>query len=221
MKEKNNKSKYISIIINIILVAIVIALLIDKNIIIGKEKQIIKEMTQSENEANLQTQINTLNASHNEYSLSVQKFKKELADYIEGKNVSRPEREENASAYINRFEEILAAAIKENSKQAEPYIKDFNMGYYQDISWSYKRITPVLTINPNGCSSFTISQFGMQVAGVQYYFSISSVTNGTFDGLTVYPIDKNADVVVTFDTMSVTILNGNVSYGSCYIVSYE
>ena len=97
------------------------------------------------------------------------------------------------------------------------------MGHYQNRSWSYKRTTPVLTVNPNGCSSFTISQFGLWADDPDdpYYFSISSVTNGTFDGLTVYPIDKNVDVVVTFDTISVTILDNNGSSGSCYIVSYE
>ena len=105
-KEIKMKSKIIIalLILNMIMAAVISNLLVNREIKV--EKQIVKEMTQSENEANLQTQINTLNASHNEYALSVQKFKKELADYIEGKNVSRPEGEESASAYINRFEEI-------------------------------------------------------------------------------------------------------------------
>ena len=60
------------------------------DILINNEKQIIKEMTQSENEANLQTQIDTLNLSHNQYATNVENYKKAIAEAItnEGNNIS-------------------------------------------------------------------------------------------------------------------------------------
>ena len=88
MKNKKILIYSINLITYMLLIGIIISLLIDKNIIIDKEKQLIKEMTQSENEANLQTQINALNASHNEYATNVQNYKKQIAEAITNQGVT-------------------------------------------------------------------------------------------------------------------------------------
>jgi len=106
-----------------------------------------------------------------------------------------------------------------------PYIKEYTDGGYQNREWSYYRSTPVVTISPNGSTSFTMSNFGYQrVDSTGYdpvYHTITSVENGTFDGLTVYPIDKNADVIITFNLLSTTYSTTTKSVGTCSIVSYE
>ena len=88
MKEKDNKSKYVNVIINIILVGIIISLLIDKNIIIGKEKQIIKEMTQSELESSLDSTITELNAAQEKYAADVSSYKTKITEAITSQGVT-------------------------------------------------------------------------------------------------------------------------------------
>ena len=88
MKEKDNKSKYVNVIINIILVGIIISLFIDKNIIIGKEKQVIKEMTQSTLESDLNNTITELNANQEKYAANVDAYKKKITEAITNQGVT-------------------------------------------------------------------------------------------------------------------------------------
>ena len=85
----------------VILVTIISTLLIDFFIFKGRtiqnKTQIIKEMTQSENETNLQAQINQLNKSHKDYSTNVQAYKKQIAEAITNQGVSTSE---NATAEV-------------------------------------------------------------------------------------------------------------------------
>jgi len=103
---------------------------------------------------------------------------------------------------LKYFYEIKKHSIdKSQNGIIVPYIKEYTDGGYQNREWSYYRSTPVVTISPNGSTSFTMSNFGYQrVDSTGYdpvYHTITSVENGTFDGLTVYPIDKNADVIIS------------------------
>ena len=96
------KSKIIILLIltNIIFIAI-ICNFVSKHGNMVKEKQVIKEMTQSENEANLQTQIDALNAVQEEYALSVQAYKKQIAEAITSQGVSTSENDTGAVIATN------------------------------------------------------------------------------------------------------------------------
>ena len=97
--------KYKSIIIllivtNIIFIAMICNLVSkDGNVI--KEKQIIKEMTESENEANLQTQLDELNAAQEEYAINVQAYKKQIAEAITSQGVETSENDEGSVMIAN------------------------------------------------------------------------------------------------------------------------
>ena len=83
-----NKNKIITWLIIISLLLIGMHLNSNIDILINNEKQIIKEMTQSENEANLQTQIDTLNLSHNQYATNVENYKKAIAEAITNEGIT-------------------------------------------------------------------------------------------------------------------------------------
>lgn len=109
---KNSKKiNYSNIIAYIILIGIIISLLIDKNIIIKKETQVVKEMTQSENEANLQIQIDQLNASHKEYATNVQAYKKQIVDAITNQGVVTSI-EASADTMANNIGKIGETSVK-------------------------------------------------------------------------------------------------------------
>ena len=84
------KERKIILILSIIIIILIgiIYTLVSENIIVKSNRMIIKEMTQSESEANLQAQINTLNASHNEYATNVEKYKKAIATAITSQGIS-------------------------------------------------------------------------------------------------------------------------------------
>ena len=107
-----NKSKVIIllVVLNVLLVGICLNFS-NKNILLNNEKQIVKEMTQSENEANLQTQINQLNASHKEYASNVQTYKKQIAEAVTNQGVSTSENDE-ASVIAENINKILEVGTK-------------------------------------------------------------------------------------------------------------
>ena len=76
----------------IILVAIIFLLInmmiiLNKNIITKNKKEVVKEMSESTQVLDLQTQINTLNASHEEYAKNVQAYKTKIAEAITNQGV--------------------------------------------------------------------------------------------------------------------------------------
>ena len=101
---KNRNIIKLLVITNILSIAILFLFINNNNII--KEKQLVKGMTQSENEANLQTQINNLNSSHKEYVSNVQTYKKQIADAITNQGVSTSE-DDTASVMAENISKIL------------------------------------------------------------------------------------------------------------------
>ena len=83
---KSKKIIVLLIVINIILIGIICSL-ISKNGNIIKEKQVIKEMSETEQVSNLQAQINTLNTSHEQYAKNVQAYKAKIAEAITNQEV--------------------------------------------------------------------------------------------------------------------------------------
>ena len=114
-KEKMNKSKVIVllVVLNLLLVGICLNFS-NKNMLLINEKQIIKEMTQSENEANLQIQIDQLNASHKEYVTNVQAYKKQIAEAVTNQGIATSENDEG-SVIAENIEKILQAQSKGKS----------------------------------------------------------------------------------------------------------
>lgn len=89
MKSKEKKlTIFNKLLISIIILLIIIILLFIDNInIINRKIKVIKEMSESTQISNLQTQINTLNASHEEYGKNIQTYKAKLAKAITEKGI--------------------------------------------------------------------------------------------------------------------------------------
>lgn len=102
MKNKN----VIKLLIATNIITIILCFFISTNKNIIKEKQIGKEMTQSEIETNLQTQIDNLNITHEEYSTNVQTYKKQIADAITNQGVTTSEND-TASVMAENIAKIL------------------------------------------------------------------------------------------------------------------
>ena len=118
MKKDKKIPKYINIVIYIMLIGIIISLLIDKSIIIGNEKQIIKEMTEGEYESKL----TELNKSHEDYALQIQENKKKLATAISNQKV---ETSENATIdeMITNIGKILENSTSDANATAEDIVE--------------------------------------------------------------------------------------------------
>ena len=106
---------------NIILVGIV-CIFISKKYNIADKKQIIKEMTQSENEENLQIQINQLNSTQQEYAKNVQAYKKQIAEAITSQGVNTSENDTGVVMAKN-ISEILVTKTSDANATAEDIIE--------------------------------------------------------------------------------------------------
>lgn len=106
---------------NIILVGIV-CIFISKKYNIADKKQIIKEMTQSENEENLQIQINQLNSTQQEYAKNVQAYKKQIAEAITSQGVNTSENDTGVVMAKN-ISEILVTKTSDATATSEDIIE--------------------------------------------------------------------------------------------------
>ena len=111
-----NKKVIINIIIYIILIGVIISLISRNGII--REKQVIKEMSESTQVSNLQNQINQLNSSQEEYAKNVQIYKAKIAEAITNQNVTTLE---NATAdeIVTNIGEILQERTKDATATAD------------------------------------------------------------------------------------------------------
>ena len=111
-----NRKVIINIIIYIILIGVIISLISRNGII--REKQVIKEMSESTQVSNLQNQINQLNSSQEEYAKNVQIYKAKIAEAITNQKVTTSE---NATAdeIVTNIGEILKARTKDATATAE------------------------------------------------------------------------------------------------------
>ena len=118
MKDKKNISKYINTITYIILIVIIISLLIDKNMIIGKEKQTVKEMTQSELESSLNDTIQQLNEAQTKYAADVQTYKKQIAEAVTNQGIETTENDEG-SVIAENIGKILSTKTQATATAAQ------------------------------------------------------------------------------------------------------
>ena len=173
MKNKKEISKYVSV-INVILIVIIVNIFINKNVLVGKEKQTIKEMTQSENEANLQTQINALNASHKEYSTNVQGYKKQIADAITNQGVETSA-DVTAEVMATNIGKILTAKTQATATAAQILTE-------QTAYVNGKLVTG--TMKNNGAITQTLNAGGSYTIPVGYHNGSGKVTASTLESQT-------------------------------------
>ena len=86
--KKSRVIKLVLLVVITILFVVSINLILGKNVNLKNNKQIIKEMNESTQVLDLQTQINTLNASHEEYAKNVQVYKAKIAEAITNQGVN-------------------------------------------------------------------------------------------------------------------------------------
>ena len=87
MKNLDKKLLAIIVILIIIVICLTIMLISNQKGVLTFKTQIIKEMSESTQLTDLQTQINTLNASHEEYAKNVQAYKTKIAEAITNQEV--------------------------------------------------------------------------------------------------------------------------------------
>ena len=174
MKNSKRTSKYINGIIYIVLIGIIISLLIDENIIIGKEKQILKEMTQSENEANLQTQLDNLNIVQEEYAASVQAYKKQIAEAITTQGVTTSENDTGAVMAEN-IGKILTAKTTATAVAA-------NILTGKTAWVNGEKVTGTMT--DNGAVTSTLNAGGSYTIPAGYHNGSGKVTASTLESQT-------------------------------------
>ena len=117
---KNKKILILSIIINIIFLSIICIFISGyKNII--REKQVIKEMTTSTLEENLNAQITQLNKSHEDYSNSVNEYKLKIAKAITNQKVETSQTA-SANEVVTNIGEILKARTSDATATAQDIV---------------------------------------------------------------------------------------------------
>ena len=120
---KNKRIIVLLITTNFILIAILCSFIrINGNII--KEKQIIKEMSESTQVTDLNNQINALNAEHTEYMNYVQTCKAQLASTITNMGIETSENADidtitNNISHLKGYEDIIAIADSKGQGQAK------------------------------------------------------------------------------------------------------
>lgn len=120
--EKKNIVLFVNVIVYIILIGIIINLHINKNLILGKDKQIVKEMSETEQVTNLENEINDLNASQTEYLKYIQECKEQIATALinEGVTTSSEDKLETMAENISK---VLQAKTSDATATAEDIIE--------------------------------------------------------------------------------------------------
>lgn len=110
------------IIILLLIICLCISVIFNQRGILTLKKQIIKEMSENEQVLNLQTQINTLNTSHEQYAKNIQVYKEKIATAITNQNVSTSENN-TADEIVTNIGKILQARTKDATATANDIVK--------------------------------------------------------------------------------------------------
>ena len=118
---KNKRITILSVITNIILIGILCSFL-SKNINITKEKQIVKEMSESTQVSDLNNQINALNAEHTDYMNYIQTCKTKIATALTNEEVATSN-EATLETMSENISKVLQARTKDATATAEDIIE--------------------------------------------------------------------------------------------------
>ena len=178
---KNKGITILLIITNIILIAILCSFIrINGNII--KEKQIIKEMSESTQVTDLNNQINALNTEHTEYMNYIQRCKAQLASAITDMGVETSENA-NIDAMVNNIRSITGSsdiAFGNTGTMVASEVKTIELDFTPDFALilsqatvdSYRRVSRYWGIAGNNLSTedlFASDFYGGVVNGDTYY----------------------------------------------------
>ena len=147
--KKNIKVCLIFFTILLLVLIINFSIILNKTGIIEKEKQIQKEMRESTQVSDLQTQINKLIASHTEYANYVQRCKSQLASTISDEGVSTSENDTFEKIVTNigdifvqrtKLDESVAATADNISEGKQAYVNgELITGNGKDIEYYYNQ----------------------------------------------------------------------------------
>lgn len=113
MKNKERKLKAIIIILIITILILCMQLFLVKKGSINSKKQIIKEMSESEQVTDLNNQINELNTSHTEYMNYIQTCKTQIATALTNEGVATSDQ-----ATLETMAESISKVLQERTKDA-------------------------------------------------------------------------------------------------------
>ena len=184
------KSKKIIVLLTVLnIVLIGNSINTNKSIIFETEKQVIKEMIQSENETNLQTQIDNLNTAQEEYALSVQAYKKQIADAITSQGVSTSENDTGA---------VMAENIGKIIQTKANYV---DVTLYNSTSGSGTRYSADYSVQTSTSCTYT---FSGGIKGIK--FLSGTVPTCTINGVEttlsteLISVDSSSTVVLSFNS---------------------
>ena len=208
---KNKKIVLAIIMVSIIvLIGLSVNLILNNNIQVLTKTQIIKEMSESTQVSNLQTQINTLNTSHEEYAKNVQAYKTKIAEAITKQGVSTSA-DSTAEVMAENIGKILQS--KTINQLTCLNFDSSSTSFY--ISNTYSHCYVIVSM--------------AQVGGFAGKYYPPSVTNGTliaqnsvsksYDGIT------NGEAIYIFEispvtagsTITVSSTIGNYTLGMIYV----
>lgn len=205
---ENNKKYQIklNIIIYIVLIGIIVSLISNKNIIIGKEKQTTKEMTQSTLEQEFNDIINQLNAEHTDYMNYIQSCKTQIATEISNKGV--------VTSNTDSFETIINNIANISSTSSMEYI-EFTVGGFRDNATQ-----TIFSINPSAFSKvvFTIKSANQFSGNTIYSVNGNSYTvTNTYNNIGLvseYEITTNDDISITLSGTNYVNYNIKLYYNN-------
>ena len=229
---KNRNVIKISIIANIILIIIIFNLLIG-NGIIRKNKQVIKEMTQTTLETELNNTIQQLNETQEKYAADVQAYKKQIAEAITAQGVNTSENDTGAVTATN-IGKILEAGTADATATADnitagktAYVNgELITGTGGDFQQVVDNSTAQYLTSVSGASSMTVDiseirsdyesltadNFLVRITGysLNYWVSTSGAAHGGFG--------NSVSCSQTYDASTGTLKLKN--YGYTYTYSY-
>ena len=163
------KRQKILLIIILLICFILGAFIIKNNKYINKKVITVQAMTQSENEANLQTQIDALNEAQEEYATNVQAYKKQIAQAVTNQGVATSENDTGAVIATN-IGKILSTKTVATATAAN-ILKD-------KTAWvNGTKVTGTMT--NNGAVTKTLSAGGSYTIPAGYHNGSGKVTVNT------------------------------------------
>ena len=190
------------LIINVILLTIIYNLILKNEIV--ESKQIIKEMSQSTLEADLNAQITALNAEHTEYMQNIQNCKTQIASAITDKGVETSDQE--------TFEKMA-----DNIRNISTNVSSNKLEYIGGTGGPEQTLGDI-PIEEDG-TYFIIAIMQIQPGYPESQRYVPVITGGTLGEVLYYgKLAKTNQVYTTYDSYIVDIAaGGNVTSSSKYV----